>query len=119
MLDQSIFADAASVVDLATIAGAMLAAGVTGRFALRGGVPLKGLALALIGGLVMGFGARLSVGCNIGAFFSGIISGSLHGWIWGICALAGTACALGVAALARRLFRSDAAARPETVTASA
>ncbi len=119
VLDQSIFADAASVVDLATIAGAMLAAGVTGRFALRGGVPVKGLALALIGGLVMGFGARLSVGCNIGAFFSGIISGSLHGWIWGIFALAGTAFALGVAALARRLLGSDAAARPEAVAASA
>ncbi len=119
ILDRSIFSDAASVVDLGVIAGAMLAAGLTGRFALRGGVPLKGLVLALIGGLVMGFGARLSVGCNIGAFFSGIVSGSLHGWIWGIFALSGTAFALGVAALARRLVRSDAAARPEAVAASA
>ncbi len=119
VLDKSIFSDAASVIDLATIAGAMLAAGITGRFALRGGVPLKGLALALLGGLVMGFGARLSVGCNIGAFFSGIISGSLHGWIWGIFALSGTAFALGLAALGRRLTRSDAAARPEAVAASA
>ena len=119
VLDKSIFTDAASVVDLGVIAGAMLAAGLTGRFVLRGGVPVKGLALALLGGLVMGFGARLSVGCNIGAFFSGIISGSLHGWIWGIFALSGTAFALGVAGMVRRILGSDAAARPEAVAATA
>jgi hypothetical protein len=37
----------------------------------------------------MGYGARLSYGCNIGAYFSGIASGSLHGWLWIVCALAG------------------------------
>jgi len=30
----------------------------------------------------MGYGARLAFGCNIGALFSGIASGSLHGWLW-------------------------------------
>ena len=30
----------------------------------------------------MGYGARLSFGCNVGALFSGIASGSLHGWVW-------------------------------------
>jgi uncharacterized membrane protein YedE/YeeE len=38
----------------------------------------------------MGYGARLAFGCNIGAYFSGIASGSLHGWIWLAAALAGT-----------------------------
>jgi len=118
VLDTSIFADAASVVDLGVIAGAMLAAGVTGRFAIRGGLPLSGLALALMGGIVMGFGARLSVGCNIGAFFSGVVSGSLHGWIWGIFALLGTAAALGCAGLARRLRGSHASARAESVASA-
>jgi uncharacterized membrane protein YedE/YeeE len=42
----------------------------------------------------MGYGARLAFGCNIGALFSGIASGSLHGWLWMAAALAGTA--LGV-----------------------
>jgi uncharacterized protein len=104
ILEKSIFADAASVIDLGVVGGAMLAAAVTGRFALRGSLPLKGLLLALIGGIVMGFGARLSVGCNIGAFFSGIISGSMHGWVWGIFALAGTATALGLQALGTKLW---------------
>ena len=35
-------------------------------------------------------GARLAFGCNIGAFFSGVASTSLHGWLWIVCALAGT-----------------------------
>ena len=37
----------------------------------------------------MGYGARLAFGCNIGALFSGIASGSLHGWLWMAAALAG------------------------------
>jgi len=31
----------------------------------------------------------LSYGCNIGAFFSGIASGSLHGWVWIFAAVLG------------------------------
>ncbi|HBM27478.1 MAG TPA: hypothetical protein DDZ92_01035, partial [Halomonas sp.] len=27
--------------------------------------------------------------CNIGAYFSGIASGSLHGWVWMVAAFAG------------------------------
>jgi len=38
----------------------------------------------------MGYGARLAGGCNIGAYFSGIASFSLHGWVWGVVALLGT-----------------------------
>ncbi len=120
VLEKSIFTDAASITDLGAVVGAILAAAVTGRFALRGGLPLKGLALALIGGIVMGFGARLSVGCNIGAFFSGIVSGSLHGWVWGVFALSGTAFALGCKALYLRTLSagSDAAAGREPIAAA-
>ena len=42
----------------------------------------------------MGYGARLAFGCNIGAYFGGIASFSLHGYIWGILAMAGTFLAL-------------------------
>ncbi|HAT1129316.1 TPA: YeeE/YedE family protein [Legionella pneumophila subsp. pneumophila] len=45
---------------------------------------------ALIGGIIMGYGARLSGGCNIGAYFSSISSGDLSGWIWALCAFIGT-----------------------------
>ncbi|PSJ37208.1 hypothetical protein C7I36_15865 [Zobellella taiwanensis] len=40
-------------------------------------------------GLMLGYGARLAYGCNIGAYFSGIASGSLHGWVWLAAAFTG------------------------------
>jgi len=39
---------------------------------------------------VLGYTSRLAFGCNIGAFFSGISTGSLHGWVWFIAAFAGS-----------------------------
>jgi uncharacterized membrane protein YedE/YeeE len=32
----------------------------------------------------MGYGARLALGCNIGAFYSGISSLALSGWVFAI-----------------------------------
>ena len=51
--------------------------------------PLKSLLAAAVGGLLMGWGARLGFGCNIGAFVGGVASGSLHGWVWFAAALPG------------------------------
>jgi uncharacterized protein len=45
---------------------------------------------AVIGGILMGIGARLAGGCNIGAYLGGISQGSLSGWAWGAIALTGT-----------------------------
>ena len=44
---------------------------------------------AIIGGLLMGMGAMYSA-CNLGGFFDGTASGSLHGWVWMLMALAGS-----------------------------
>lgn len=38
--------------------------------------------LGLIGGFLMGYGARLASGCNIGGLLGGIASSSAHGWIF-------------------------------------
>jgi hypothetical protein len=88
-LNASVFSDVTSVMDFGIVIGAAAAATLAGRFApsLRAGV--RSLAAALIGGLLLGYGARIGYGCNIGAFFSGIASGSVHGWIWFPSALAG------------------------------
>ncbi len=43
----------------------------------------------ILGGLLLGYGARLASGCNIGAYFSGIASGSLAGWAWFAVAMVG------------------------------
>jgi len=89
-LKSPVMADETSVMDFGIVVGAFLAAGLAGRFAPTFNISLKALAAAIIGGLLMGYGARISFGCNIGAFFSGIASTSLHGWMWAAFALAGT-----------------------------
>jgi uncharacterized membrane protein YedE/YeeE len=71
------------------IVGALLAAALAGRFAPTWRIPLRSAGAAVIGGLLLGYGARLAYGCNIGAYFSGIASGSLHGWVWLIAAFSG------------------------------
>ncbi|HSA81668.1 MAG TPA: YeeE/YedE family protein [Geminicoccaceae bacterium] len=89
-LERSILRDNISIMDLGIILGALTAAGLAGRFSPVLKIPLRSLLAAVIGGLLMGYGARLAFGCNIGAFFSGVASFSLHGWLWIVCALAGT-----------------------------
>jgi uncharacterized membrane protein YedE/YeeE len=89
-LGQPVTADVTSVMDVAIIIGALLAAAMAGRFAPIWRVPARSLAAAVIGGLMLGYGARISFGCNIGAFVSGAASTSLHGWLWVVAALVGT-----------------------------
>jgi uncharacterized membrane protein YedE/YeeE len=93
-LARPVLADITSVMDFGIMLGALLAAGAAGRFAPWRPIPARHAMASVIGGLLMGYGARLATGCNIGAFFSGVASGSLHGWLWIACALAGTFVAL-------------------------
>lgn len=90
-LEGGILEDVTSVTDIGIVLGALGAAGITGRFRPRMSFSAASLAAAVIGGLAMGYGARIAYGCNIGAFFSGVASTSLHGWVWIIAALGGTA----------------------------
>ena len=90
MLQDSIFADVTSVMDFGIILGALLAAGLAGKFSPGWRVAPLSLLAAVIGGLLLGYGARLAYGCNIGAYFSGIASSSLHGWVWLAAAFAGS-----------------------------
>ena len=89
-LQQNIFADVTSVMDFGIILGALMAAGLAGKFSPSWTVPTRSLAAAIIGGLLLGYGARLAYGCNIGAYFSGISSASLHGWLWLAAAFVGS-----------------------------
>ena len=77
-----VWEDITSVMDIGIVLGALLAAGLAGRFAPSLKIPPRSLLAAVIGGLLLGYGSRLAYGCNIGAYFSGIASGSLHGWVW-------------------------------------
>jgi uncharacterized membrane protein YedE/YeeE len=90
-LKASVLVDVTSVMDFGIILGALAAAGLAGRFAPAWRVPARSLAAAIIGGLLLGYGARIAYGCNIGAYFSGIASASVHGWLWLVAAFAGSA----------------------------
>lgn len=92
-LKRSVLADSTSVMNFGIILGAMLASCAGGFYALRK-IPLRKAAAALIGGILMGYGARLAFGCNVGAYFGGIASFSFHGWVWAVIALLGSYTAL-------------------------
>ncbi len=89
-LARSVLADSVSVLDFGIVLGAFLAAGLANRFAPTVRIPWRTVIIALCGGLMLGYGARIAFGCNIGAYFSGIASTSLHGWLWLVGALLGT-----------------------------
>ena len=55
---------------------------------------------SLGGGVIMGYGAGLALGCTLGAFYSAIPSLALNGWIFGAAMAVG---ALGGAQIVRRL----------------
>ncbi|MBJ3783719.1 YeeE/YedE family protein [Devosia sediminis] len=106
-LNSSVLADTVSVMDFGLVLGAALAAAIAGKFAPKAKLPLGSLLAAIVGGLLMGYGARLSFGCNIGALFSGIATGSLHGWLWFAAAFVGSF----VGVWARPFFGLDGFAR--------
>ena len=92
-LNNTVLADSTSVMNFGIILGAFISAASQGNF--KPGKIKPGVAGAsIIGGLLMGYGSRLAFGCNIGAYFGGIASFSLHGWVWAIMAMLGTMVAL-------------------------
>ncbi|MHA7774969.1 YeeE/YedE family protein [Roseibium sp. M-1] len=81
-LENSVLRDTTSVMDFGIILGAMAAAALAGKFAPVWHLSRRDVLTAIAGGLLMGYGARLAYGCNIGAYLGGLVSGSLHGWLW-------------------------------------
>jgi hypothetical protein len=93
-LSESVLSDTSSLTDFGMLFGAMAAAAASHPYARGVWPPVKSLLAAGVGGLLMGWGARLGFGCNIGAFVGGVASGSLHGWVWFAAALPG--CLIGI-----------------------
>ncbi len=79
---RSVFDHSTSVMNFGVMLGALVAAGLAGRFAPTARLSARDVATAVVGGILMGYGARLAYGCNIGGLVGGIASGSLHGWWW-------------------------------------
>jgi len=75
--------------NIGIILGALLATLLASQFKIKKIKSKKQLIAASLGGLLMGYGARIAYGCNIGALFSGIASLSLSGWVFGVAMFAG------------------------------
>ena len=85
----------AFMLNAGIIAGAFTAALLAREFRLRVPRSPQRYLQSLGGGVVMGYGAGLGLGCTIGAFFSAIPSLALNGWVYALAlavgAFAGTA----------------------------
>ena len=73
---------------LGLIGGAWAAALVAGEFKPR--LPSwRDVARNFGGGLLMGWGAMIALGCTVGTLLSGIMAGALSGWVFAVACLAG------------------------------
>lgn len=88
-LNTSFWADGASIRNIGIILGAFAATLFASQFKVKKIKSLRQVAAAAIGGLLMGYGARLANGCNIGALFTAISCFSLSGWVFAAFLLAG------------------------------
>lgn len=94
-LQQSLLTDVTSLTNIGMMAGAFVV--MQWRRSRNNGqadaqVSLPGQSrwlVMLLAGIVLGYSARVAFGCNVGAYFSGIATGSLHGWVWFAAAFAG------------------------------
>lgn len=87
----SVLTDVTSLTNIGLILGAFGVAAWRGDLARPlPRLPLRAWAATILAGLVLGYASRMAFGCNVGAFFSGISTGSLHGWVWFAAAFAGS-----------------------------
>lgn len=73
-----------TLINAGLVFGAFTAALLAGEFKLRFPRRRYRYLQTFSGGLLMGYGARLAMGCNIGGFFSAIPSLALNGWVFGV-----------------------------------
>ena len=81
---ETFFNNEYTFINLGIIVGALISTLIASQFTIKKIKSKKQLIVALLGGVIMGYGTRLAFGCNIGALFSAIPSLSLHGWVFGI-----------------------------------
>lgn len=76
-------------LNLGMVAGSFAGALLAREFRLRRPKERRRYLQALGGGILMGYGATLAMGCTLGAFFSAIPSLALNGWVFGLALAAG------------------------------
>jgi hypothetical protein len=75
-------------MSIGVIVGALVMALRHGEFRWKAPT-METAAWAILGGALMGIGARLGLGCNIGAFFVRVSQGDVSGWLFGLGMIGG------------------------------
>ncbi|MGG0811083.1 selenium metabolism membrane protein YedE/FdhT [Paenibacillus alvei] len=70
--------------------GALIMILFSNNFKIRMPKQKRRLVQGLIGGIIAGAGARLALGCNLAAFFTGVPQFSFHAWIFMVATAIGT-----------------------------
>lgn len=70
--------------------GALTTVLLSNNFKIRVPKQKRRLLQGFIGGIIAGFGARLALGCNLAAFFTGVPQFSFHSWIFMLTTAIGT-----------------------------
>ncbi|GAB6137772.1 YeeE/YedE thiosulfate transporter family protein [Halanaerobaculum tunisiense] len=68
--------------NLGIILGSLIAILLARQFRFKAIKNKKQLFLGLVGGWLMGYGARIAIGCNIGGLYSAISSLAINGWLY-------------------------------------
>jgi uncharacterized membrane protein YedE/YeeE len=82
-LEKGIMAHAGSLRNIGFILGTLVAGLLACNFKLKLKVSVKEAIIYIIGGLLMGVGARWGMGCNIGAFYASFMAMSLSAYVFG------------------------------------
>jgi len=78
------------MINVGIVLGSFVAANLAGEFKIRVPRQPKRYVQALIGGVIMGYGAALALGCTLGAFFSAVPSLGVNAWGFALGLLAGS-----------------------------
>jgi len=85
---------------LGLVAAAWASALAAGDFQPRLPAPREWLR-NLLGGVLLGWGSMLALGCTVGTLLSGVMAGAVSGWVFGVFCLVGTLLGLKLRTLLR------------------
>lgn len=97
---------------IAMLLGSLTAALFAGDFRFRLPARKRRWVQAIGGGIIAGFGARLALGCNLAAMFTGVPQFSFHAWIFTLMTAIGTLG--GVVIIRQRWWRGPLKLQPTT-----
>ena len=83
-LDAGFLNHPGTMSNLGIIFGALFATLIAFQFKFKQIKSKRQIVAAILGGFIMGYGARIAAGCNIGALFGGIAVLSLSGWVFAV-----------------------------------